>query len=347
MRICLVSSTVFAIPPRGYSGLEQIVWESAKGLAAKGHKVAVVAPQGSSCPGCEIVAAGPPGGWDEARAYQSYWKRLLDFDAVIDHSWMKFSYILKEEGALKAPVLGVMHAPVDTMYRELPPVERPCVVCISEDQAAHFRALFSGRDARVCRNGVDPEFYRPLGVPRSGRFLFLARFSRIKGALLAIEACKKAGAGLDLVGDTTITNEPDYLKRCLALADGKQIRFVGGASRSECVWWFSQAHALLHPVKEFREPFGLAPVEAMLCGCPVIAWDNGACRETIGKQIGTLVRSEDELTKAVQNAVPHELDGFGPKFRQEVREHALQFGVQAMTDRYEELCREAIETGGW
>jgi glycosyltransferase involved in cell wall biosynthesis len=346
VKIVVISTCVFKVPCSGYSGLEHLAWLQAKGLAERGHSVALVAPEGSECPGVTVLPVAPEGTWDEKLTYSKYWHVLPDADAIIDNSWNKWAYVLKEEGGLKAPVLGVMHAPVNTMYRELPPVEKPCFVCISLDQAQHFMALFS-KEARVAYNGVDPEFYKPLGTPRTNRFLFLARFSTIKGPHLAIEACQKAGVGLDLVGDISITNEPEYLKHCQSMCDGRQIRMVGPASRSECVYWFSQAHAMLHPNKEFREPFGLAPVEAMLCGCPVIAWDYGAMRETIGKGAGALVKSSEDLVRMVQYYDQDKGYGIPPVVRDTCRKWAERFSVEAMVARYEELCQEAIETGGW
>jgi len=322
--------------------LEQIAWLQAKGLAAKGHQVALVAPTGSVCPGVRIIEVGIERTVDEMQAYNLYWQHLLEADVVICHDWMKWAYMLKQEGRLKAPVLGWMHAPVNTMYQSLPPVDKPCIVCISEDQKNHFEALFN-RPARRCYNAVDGDFYKPLDIPRTKRFLFLARFSTIKGPKISIEVCKELGVGLDLVGDTSITNEPDYLRECLKLADGEQIRFVGGVSRSETVWWYSQAHALLHSAKDFREPFGLAPVEALACGCPVISFDNGAMRETIG--IGGLIaKSIKEFKDLVAGyADRNTLDNH----RIQCHEAAKNFSVERMVNRVEELCKEAISTGGW
>jgi glycosyltransferase involved in cell wall biosynthesis len=347
VRVVVISTSVFKIPCQGYAGLEQLAYLQAKGLAARGHEVAIVAPEGSTCEGCHIIPTGPAGQWDEKSTYEKYWHVLPDADVIIDNSWAKWAYILKQEGNLKAPVLGVMHAPVNTMYQTPPPVDKPCIVCISQDQANHWEALHS-RKAEVAYNGVDPEFYKPLGIPRSNRFLFLARFSTVKSPHLAIEACKAAGVGLDLVGDTSITNEPDYLKHCQSMCDGKQIRMVGPASRSECVYWFSQAHALIHPNRDFREPFGLAPVEAMLCGTPVIAWDNGAMRETVkNNETGVLVTSVNDLVRSVQYYDQEKGYGVAPVVRQNCREWAIRFSVENMVTRYEELCHKAIETGGW
>lgn len=354
MKIAVLNTAVFVVGKSGasgYSGLEHLAWLTAKGLAEKGHTVSLFAAEGSECPGVEIIPIGPSGLWDESKSYSTYWQRLLEFDVIIDETWQKWSYILKQEGRLKAPVLGVLHAPVNTMYQSLPPVDKPCIVCISQDQANHFEALHS-RTARVAHNGCDVNHYQPMNIPRTDRFLFLARFSSIKGPDIAIEACKAAGVGLDLIGDTSITNEPELLAKCKSMCDGKQIRLVGSVGRGETVWWYSQAHCLIHPNQRFREPYGLAPVESMLCGTPVIAWDYGAMRETISHgDSGWLVKSFDELVNMIksvtsQHLKPDEMDHFNDTVRKSSRAWAKRFSVEAMCDRYEQLCEEALN-GGW
>lgn len=365
MKIAVVSTPVFTCPPEGYSGLEALAWHTAKGLAEKGHKVTLIAPDGSHCPNCEMIFIGKAGSWDERRVFESYKGELHKFDVIVDHTWQKWSYTLKIDGNLKVPILGVCHAPINTMYQSLPAIDKPTFVCISKDQAAHFEALH-GREARVCYNGVDLDYYKPLGIKRTDRFLFLARFSTIKGPDLAIDACIKADVGLDLVGDTSITQEPEFFEQCKKKADGvsgipghtmaklfpseeawqKRIVIVGPAKRGECVYWYSQAHCLLHPNQRYREPFGLAPVEAMACSCPVIAWKYGALKETIGKEVGWLVQTFDDLVHAIE-CVAHPLSATGEKQRQYTREWASQFSIQKMIERYHELCVEAEATGGW
>ncbi len=385
LKIVVVSSTVFRLDGNvglvGYGGLEQIAWECARGLAALGHSVGLVAPDGSECPGVTTIPVGPER-MPEARAYggfppivyegkvvrdahPGYWQHLLQADAVIAHDWGKWAYLLKMEGRLQAPVLAVMHAPVNTMVASKPPVPKPCVVCISDDQKAHYEALFSPAEARRCYNGIDLDFYRPLaGVKRTNRFLFLARFSSVKSPDLAIEACLKADVPLDLVGDHSITNEPELYNKCMTLAansktlpDGtKQIRVFGGVPRGECVRWFSQAYCLIHATPNFREPFGLSPVEAMACECPVIGWRYGALPETVktgsaSTSAGRLVDTFEELVSSIKYAAfpdpVYDGERVADTWRRNCREWASQFSVDAMVRRYEELCYEAVETGGW
>lgn len=356
MKICVISSTIFPVPLENYGGLEQIAYLCAKGLAQRGHQVTLIAPQGSSCPGVEIIQCLPPrypeelayGGCGYKNAHgqdvqwSGYWSKLLEFNdggVILDHSWETWCAGLKQEGRLKAPILKVLHAPVNTMLAQAPPDHVSCV-CISDDQRNHFEALFSPKKARTCHNGIDTEFYRPLQTKRTDRFLFLARFSSIKGPDLAIEACLKAGVGLDLIGDTSITNEPQLFHKCKEMADGKQIRIIGSVPRGETVWWYSQAHALLHPNMRFREPFGLAPVEAMSCGCPLIAFNYGAMRETVRHtETGWLVEDMDQLVKVISYAKDHISDDM----RKNCQEWAKNFNLDSMVTQYELLCQEALQ----
>lgn len=342
MKVAVLSTPVFICPPKGYSGLETLAWQQAAGLAALGHQVVLFAPDGSTCPGVEIFGFGPAGHGDEFHTFTRYADALANFDVILDSTWTKCALSLKEKGTLKAPVLSICHAPLNTMFQSLPPVEKPCFVCISEDQASYMRGCFE-KDCRVAYNGIDLDYYKPQpNVQRTNRFLFLARFSSIKGPDLAIRACREAGVGLDLVGDTSITHEPEYFEMCKQACDGHQIRMVGPATRAECVRWFSQAHCLLHPNERFREPFGLAPVESMSCQTPVIAWRRGAMKETVDHgRTGFLVSSYAEMLDLIRSGAVNSID------RRHCREWASQFSVQAMVHRYDELITEACDSGGW
>lgn len=339
LKVCVVSTTVIPCPPPGYAGLEMITWQLANGLVDKGHDVVLIAPKGSTSK-AEIHETTL--GESEQQAYSGYWERLKDFDVIIDHSWEKWSYILKIEGKLDKPILGVCHAPIHTMYMSAPPVPFPCLVGISKDQTeaitAHLKCA-----ARTCYNGVDTNFYQTSNKKRNNRYLFLARISTIKGPHIAVDVANRCQIGLDMVGDDKLTGEPDLVNRIRQQCSiSPKLRYIGPQSRSECVTWFNTNKALLHPNQHFKEPFGLAPVEAQLCGMPVIAWDNGAMRETIKHgETGFIVKSQEEMEELVKN------DAVASIKSKDCIEWAKQFSYQKMIDRYEEISYEAVDTGGW
>lgn len=341
MNICVISTTVIPCPPPGYSGLEQLAYQQAVGLANKGYTVTLIAPQGSSVPS-NVKLIITQLRESERHAYNRYWNILPSYDVIIDNSWEKWSYILKMEGRLQTPILGVLHAPINTMYGSPPPVEKPCLVAISQDQATAVKEHLK-KEAMVSYNGVDIDFYHQQRIKRNDRYLFLARISTIKGPDIAINVAKETDISLDLVGDDTLTGEPELVAKikqdCII---NPRFRYVGPQSREECVHWFNSNKALLHPNVRYKEPFGLAPVEAQLCGMPVIAWNNGAMAETILPGItGYLVNHENEIIDLIKtDAVSH----INPD---KCREWASRFSYQNMIKRYEELCQIAINTGGW
>jgi glycosyltransferase involved in cell wall biosynthesis len=297
-----------------------------------------------------VTLHGTTQGESEQAAYSGYWQRLPDYAVIIDHSWQKWSYILKTEGRLAQPILGVVHAPVHTMYATPPPVILPCIVAISHDQAAHVSDLW-GVPARVAYNGIDLNFYRsPLpvttdrprdSVTRGDRYLFLARISKIKGPHLAVDLARSLRFGLDLVGDDRITGEPELAHRMIELAKNN-ITYHGGVSRARTVEFFSKAKALLHPAFAFREPFGLSIVEAQACGAPVIVSDHGALRETVKHgETGFVVKTVGEMEELIRSDAVRDIRSDA------CRANAERFGNDKMVTRYEELCTEALDTGGW
>lgn len=341
MKICVISTPIFPCPPSGYSGLEFLAWQQTVGLANKGHDVTLIAPQGSQVPdGVKLHATTLHE--SEKQAYSGYWQILPNSECVIDHSWQKWSNTLKMEGKLNAPILNWLHAPVNAMYQSPPPIDKPCLVCISEDQAKHTQEHLKCK-TQTCYNGVDVDFYKPLNKKRNDRYLFLARFSHIKGPDIAVDVFKNCNLPLDMVGDDTITGEPELtrsIKENCALLP--KLRYIGSQNRHECFLWFNANKALIHPIMRYREPFGLAPVEAQLCGMPVIAWNNGAMSETIKHgETGFLVNSQQEMEDIIASNAVDDIK------HENCREWASQFSYNNMINRVEQLCNMAVETGGW
>ena len=343
MRVAVVSTTVIPCTPPdsgGYRGLEMLAWHQADGLAKRGHRVVLIAPIGSTPPnGVELH--GTTLGESEMAAYGGYWNRLPSFECIISNSWQKWEYLLKAEGKLKAPVLGVLHAPAETMFGSPPPVEKPCIVAISKDQAGAVAGQL-GIAARVCYNAVDLDHYKPNGKPRTDRYLFLARMSRLKGPHVAAAVAKTCGVPIDLVGDDKLVENPQYVAQIKAMTEGSRIVYHGEKSRKECAVFMAEAKAMLHCPFIFREPFGLAPVEAQASGCPVIAPDIGAMRETVKHgETGFLIKTREEMEELVR------ADAVLSIKPEACREWASQFSLKRMIDRWEELIKEAVDTGGW
>ena len=88
------------------------------------------------------------------------------------------------------------------------------------------------------------------------------------------------------------------LTRAHAVATGamQHVVFTGRVSQEELVSWYSGALCLVHPSR--HEGFGLTPVEAMACGCPVIASSGGALAEVVG-DAGVIYGRPDDVDALV------------------------------------------------
>lgn len=343
LKICVISTTILPCLSQkegGYGGLEYVAWTHADGLAKRGHEVLLIAPIGSVAPeGVELHGTTLREG--EQQAYFGYKDRLKNYDIILDHSWNKFSVMSKINNEIKNSPLIWLHAPANTMFNDPPPLAFPNIVAISKDMQAQVHEIW-GVNSRVCYHGIDFDFYKPtLSNKRNDRWLFLARFSKIKGAHIAVDLARQLRFGLDLVGDDKITGEPEYVQRIMAQST-HNIKYVGPQTRQQCVEWFSNSHAMLHMNKLFREPFGLAPLEAQACGLPVIAFDNGAMRETIKNgKTGFIVKHEDEVKDLIKT------NAISSIYRTDCIEWAKQFSIEKSIDKVEELITEVLSTGGW
>jgi glycosyltransferase involved in cell wall biosynthesis len=179
--------------------------------------------------------------------------------------------------------------------------------------AARIRRYYN-RESTVVYPPVDTAFYRPddtRGAPRSG-FLVVSALVPYKRIDVAIEACRRLGAPLTIVG-----SGPE-MGRLQALA-GSGVRFLGWQSNEAVRELYRQSAATLLPGVE---DFGMVPVEAQACGCPVVALGTGGAAETVvDGATGVLV--SDGSVEAFAEALNTVMErGFEPDA---LRRHALGF----------------------
>ena len=129
----------------------------------------------------------------------------------------------------------------------------------------------------------------------NGFYLNFSRQVNWKRLDLIIKACKKLDLDLVLIG-----SGPEN-SRLKTLAKGfNKISFVKALPQSDLAVFASLAKAFIFPSEE---PFGIAPVEALAAGCPVIAYKGGGALDFIQDGKNGLffeAQTESSLAKALK-----------------------------------------------
>ena len=340
MRIAQVAPLYESVPPRLYGGTERVVSWLADELVQRGHEVTLFA-SGDSRTHARLVSAWPralrldpaqpdPFALHTLELAQAF-SRADDFDVVHCHvDYLAFPY-----GRLvSTPVVHTLHGRLDlrplihvlTELREVP------LVSISDSQREPLTGLDLNWVATV-HHGLPMQDVPAVTTASDGRYLvFLGRMSAEKRPDLAIAVAKRAGLPLIMAAKV---DRPDreYFEREIRPQLGHPlIEYIGEVSDAEKWRLLGDALALLFPI-DWPEPFGLAMIEALACGTPVVARPCGAVPEIVRDgEVGFLADTVDELVAAVKRV--DVID------RARCRRWAeAQFSVGVMADHYESVYR--------
>ena len=196
--------------------------------------------------------------------------------------------------------------------------------------AGRIRRYYNRR-ASVVYPPVDTEFYRPADdhrQPRSG-FLVVSALVPYKRLDMAIEACARLRAPLSIVG-----TGPELAR--LRSSAGPDVTFLGWRSDDEIRELYRTSWATLQPG---TEDFGMAPVEAQACGCPIVAFGEGGAAETVVPgETGILI--DTATPEAFANGLDEaRTKSFDPE---RLRQHALGFSKQRFLDGFQAAVDEAV-----
>ena len=159
-------------------------------------------------------------------------------------------------------------------------------VANSHHVAGRIRRYYN-REATIVYPPVDTSFYHPDTTPPGQHFLIVSALVPYKRIDVAIDACRRAGASLRIVGDGPDRARLERHANGSATTPGgspstslgtSRVEFIGRATNDEIRDEYRRALAVLLPGEE---DFGIVPVEAQACGRPVVAFARGGALETV------------------------------------------------------------------
>jgi glycosyltransferase involved in cell wall biosynthesis len=318
----------------------------ARELSGRGHKVTVIGRQGSQGP-FETVALAPEswsrqlGTGDQAarhslflyRAYEIVRKRA--FDVIHDHSGPP-GILVAATSRLQAPAVATLHGALSEAEGEfLAAVDRQVnLVAISRAQ----QSMVAGVGWRgVVHNAIDASQYSPITKreEKDDYVVQLARITPDKGQHVAIEMARRLNVRLVLAGKVDVDSRRYFEEKIKPNLNG-QVTWLENVEGKQKVELLAHAKAMVFPI-QWEEPFGIAMIEAMVSGTPVIALSRGAASEVVEPGItGWLANDLDGMVDAYTRLDQIDLQRC-------VDEAGRRFGPAHMADGYLQVYERAIE----
>jgi glycosyltransferase involved in cell wall biosynthesis len=340
MRVAMISTPFVAVPPKNYGGTELVVYELVEGLVRRGHEVTLFATWDSrtsaTLRSLYDEPRWPPDPMHDLNHVSWAMQQVRDggYDLVHAHSAiaLALSRVVSE-----IPLLYTLHHVRDETYSSYYGFfPDPQYIAISADQASREVPL---EKLEVIHHGLDPNRYECVAQAEA-HVCFIGRFSDIKGPHTAIDVAALAGVPIRVAGEIHPPDREYAEREVLPRLEAPHVTFVGSIGMSEKVPFFRSARALLVPIT-WNEPFGLVMVEAMLSGCPVVAFPRGSVPELVESGVtGFIVESEQEMAETIRPGGP--LDRFD---RRACRQRAVErFSTDKMVTRHEALY-ERVRSG--
>jgi glycosyltransferase involved in cell wall biosynthesis len=333
MLVAQIAPPWIPVPPVTYGGTELMVAGLIRGLTTRGVEVWLFSAGDSTLEvpqyGHFLKSFWPPDKFSENLHLSYAFAHLREQPPQVIHSHLESAagfWAL----APAAPLVITIHTPLFPMKRDyLLSFPKVHLVAVSAFQA---RQLEGHPRLHLIPHGLDLADYS-FRAAKENFLLFLGRIYPDKGLHTAIRLARETGRRLLIAGPVFEPDRPYFEARIRDQLDGEQIVYLGPADHARKVDLMQRAQALVLPL-EVDETFGLAMIEAMACGTPVLAYDRGAVPEVVAQgETGFVVHTYEALRESLPR-----LGGLDPR---RCREHVAQnFSRNAMVAAYMKLYEE-------
>jgi glycosyltransferase involved in cell wall biosynthesis len=234
------------------------------------------------------------------------------------------------------------------------------IIAVSKQVARDTIELYGVKEERVhlVWNGFDQGVFRVLSVARSEVLTrhglppdpeyvisFVGKLTHFKGVDVLLEAAVSYERELGdvftlIVGDGELRSDLEEQAERLGL---RGIYFLGHQAQPEVAKIYNAADVSVVPSRV--EPFGLVAIEAMACGTPVVATNEGGLPDFVDERVGGLVNVDDpdQLAEKIINEVKGEAKAMKGPFAAEFALNGFSWSSQVdkMISIYEELYTQA------
>ncbi len=307
MRIAQIAPLFETVPPRRYGGTERVVHWLTEELVAMGHEVTLFAA-GDSRTSARLV----PVREKAARFVPNFevngapYMRMLElvrreadrFDVL--HFHIDF-WPLPLFSRQATPFLTTLHGRMDQdwvrdIYGLFPGAH---LVSISDSQRSPVPEL--GWLATVL-HGMPRDLLHPVPA-KPGYLAFLGRMSPEKGVADALDIARAAGMPIRIAAKIGEEDRAWYEAVVAPRLAEPGVEYVGEIEDGQKSEFLSGAAAVLLPIA-WPEPFGLVMIEAMACGCPVVAYRRGSVPEVLEEGVtGCIVEDVAGAVAALPRAM--------------------------------------------
>ncbi|MBR3248647.1 glycosyltransferase [Candidatus Saccharibacteria bacterium] len=202
---------------------------------------------------------------------------------------------------IKNPGFGILNPFVRLFFRmlvrplrraDLKAAQRPDYFVTISEYAKEAIKKYYGREATVIHPGVEiKDFQNKKEGETEDYYVVTSRQVNWKRIDLAVKACMMTQRKLVVIGEG-----PEH-KKLVKLAKGSGlVEFLPVMGKKDLAKYLARAKGYLFPS---MEPFGIAPVEALAAGCPVIAYGvGGACDYVVEGKNGILFKEQTATSLA-------------------------------------------------
>jgi len=202
--------------------------------------------------------------------------------------------------------------------------QRPTKIVANSRYVAKRIERYWKREAGVVYPPVDTAYFSDIKEQERRGYLVVSALVPYKRVDWAVQCATELNLPLTVIGDGP---ERQRLKRMA----GPSVTFLGSVSMQQLKQAYAQAKAFLFCGVE---DFGIAPVEALASGCPVIAFAEGGVTETVTSDTGIFFKSQHDLADAIKKMEHHRFD------RKALKQRAEYFSQEQFVSNF----KKAVES---